>query len=142
MTDKKTDEKTDEKKHATYDDFARVFGVTMTVKRTDRNPFMGDDMDHWRVTLHRGGETMSIVYSQGRGFDGQRPTLARVLRTLADDAALAANTRSFAEYCRELGYEDNSHERARYEHLLKQVADTKHFFLDVYDEFLYSVSGD
>jgi hypothetical protein len=130
-------------KNATLTKFARVFGVTMTVKRTDRNPFMSDDMDHWRVTLQRGGETMTIVFSQGRGFDGEPPTLESILSTLADDAQLADNTRGFAEYCRELGYDpDSRHENQRYEHLLKQVADTKHFFLDVYDELLTAESDE
>lgn len=83
--------------------------LTMTYKWTERNPAMDDfEGDHWRVTLRNGPRRMTLTYSKGYGHKGAPPTLAEVAGCLESDATIAESCPTFADFCAEYGYDEDS----------------------------------
>jgi hypothetical protein len=74
-----------------------------------------EDMDHWRVTLRNpaNGKRMTLTFSKGIGHNGAEPTTAEVVECLASDASLIDNAPTFADFCAELGYDEDSRKAER-----------------------------
>lgn len=109
--------------------------------RVGANPNMPDshDMDHWKVTLRRKGHTMTVHFSKGYGHHGAGPTTAEVLSCLADDAS-GSDDHSFADWCGEYGYNEDSRTAERTWKACQHAAKRLLAFLgtDLYGQLLYS----
>lgn len=122
--------------------FVKKHGITMSVVRTDKNPFMDDTehpMNHWKVTLsceERGTKPMTLVYSMGSGLSGQ-PTAEDVLGTVGRDAA-SVKGRSFEDWCREMGDSTDSRKALRcYEAIEEQARQLEALLpAEAYEELL------
>jgi len=93
----------------TIKDFITSEGITATVEYADDNPSMpdSDNMNHYRVTLHRGRKQLTTPFSQGYGITGD-PTAESVLECLVMDAQGIENARDFADWAGEYGYNTDS----------------------------------
>src|SRR5262245_50370751 len=93
------------------DEFIKRNGLRMTAERTDSNPMMdapARSMDHWKVYLRKGTRRMSLVFSQGHGFNGAQPEIASVVDTLGNDAAGYEAADGFEQWASDLGYDADS----------------------------------
>lgn len=102
--------------------------VKMSVRRVSANPHMrgSEGMDHWRVTLTCGHDTMRVYYSQGHAYTGQPPKLENVLDCLASDACGFDNARTFEAWASEYGYDTDSRDAERiYKVVAGQAGDLK-----------------
>lgn len=94
-------------------------GITAMVEPTDRNPNVDDSddwarrADHWRVTLRRGRQRLTVYFSKGSGLNGEPATAEEVLNSLALDSASIENARTFEEWATELGYGPDSRKAER-----------------------------
>ena len=92
-------------------EFLLTHGIRMTAEPANNNPNManGAAMDHWRVTFRAGrGKRFTTYFSMGSGHDGAPPAPADVLDCLASDALSIQNTRDFADWCADFGYDTDS----------------------------------
>lgn len=131
--------------------------------RVDANPNMDGsrDMDHWKVTMVRsvlreGFDTwhgykgklgavqystrkLTVYFSKGYGHHGAEPTTAEVLSCLADDAS-GSDDHSFADWCGEYGYDEDSRTAERTWKACQHAAKRLLAFLgtDLYGQLLYS----
>ena len=93
----------------TIKDFITSEGITATVEYADDNPSMpdSDNMNHYRVTLHKGRKRLTTPFSQGYGIKDE-PTAESVLECLISDAQGIENARDFADWAGEYGYNTDS----------------------------------
>lgn len=98
--------------------------LTLTYRATDANPAMDDfEGDHYRVTLRNGRRSMTFVYSKGHGHNGTPPTLAEVAECMEADSTIAESCPTFADFCAEYGYEEDSRKAERtYRATVRQAA--------------------
>lgn len=123
-------------------DFLTVHGITMTAEQVDRNPNMdATDMDHWRCTFRRQRRVFTSYYSMGYGHNGKQPDAADVLDTLASNATSVANTQSFEEWARDLGFDPDSRKAERtYRTIEGQSAKLAKFLEDAaYQDLLWNI---
>lgn len=122
----------------TMEQFIIDAGLSMTCKRTDRNPYMTDPgMRHWRVRIKSQIGTMTITFSQGPAI-AEDPTLEGVLDCLAADAAGYENADGFDDWCDEYGYDSDSRKAERiYKAIGKQVDKLKSLLGADYDALLW-----
>lgn len=102
---------------STIGEFITRNDIKMRVTPIDRNPSMDDDTwaraaSHWRCTIRCGVRRMVLAFSRGSAHTGP-PTLADVLDYLASDAAGYLNTRDYADWCADLGYDTDSRKAER-----------------------------
>lgn len=137
----------------TISDFVRENKISMKCERTDSNPSMPDSrgMDHWKCTLTRGSQRemvgrsaakrMSVVFSQGYGHGGAKPTVENVLDCLASDASgYENNDGDFEMWCREYAYDADDLKTAgkTFRSIEKQAKKLKAFLgSDLCDELMY-----
>jgi hypothetical protein len=90
--------------------------------------------DPWTVTLHRDGRTLTMPFYTGPGLrdrmaDG--PSAADVLECLLSDASTVESMSTFAEWCAELGYDEDSRRAERtYDAIKAQTARLRAFLGD------------
>ena len=100
-------EKADE---GTVRGFLKALGATMTTAEIENNPIAADwkEARHYRCEIRREGRKLPLFtyYSMGLAHE-KPPTLEDVVSCLLDDAATSEN-RSFKEWCRDLGYDEDS----------------------------------
>jgi hypothetical protein len=92
----------------TLEQFISENGVTMTAKRSlgQMNPNMPNpDMRHWRCTLKRDKDTLTVWFSQGSAHK-EPPTAADVLNSLSFDSCATGET--FESWANEYGYDTDS----------------------------------
>ena len=127
----------------TLDQFIKSAGLEMTAVPTDHNPSMEDGatMDHWRCTIRAGKSRMSLVFSMGSGHGGKRPELADVLECLAGDSAGHENSRDFADWCNEYGYDTDSRRAEKTYRAVKRQAERLHKLLgdSAYQTLLWDI---
>lgn len=89
-------------------------GIRMSCEYADRNPNMPDarDMNHYKCTLSRRRQRMTVYFSMGYAHRGE-PTINQVFDTLIQDALMVDNAGSFEEFCSELGYDPDSRKAER-----------------------------
>jgi hypothetical protein len=138
----------------TIGQFVADNGIALKAARTDRNPNMGADMDHWKVTLTRPEENvivdgalsmtgrklrMTVTFSKGRGHNGAEPTANEVLDCLASDAAGVESAGSFEDWCSEYGYDTDSRKAHKTFKACEHEATRLKNFLgdDLYDQLLW-----
>ena len=79
---------------------------------------------------------MTVDFWMGTGLRNE-PTASEVLSCLVSDAGTIANTRSFEEWCRELGSDPDSRKAEKiYRQALSQTQKLEKFLGQSYDEFL------
>lgn len=113
--------------------------ITMKCERTDRNPLMGKEMDHWKCRLTFDGRRMTTLFSMGYGHNGAAPTIVDVLDCLASDSA--SITEDFEEWASGLGYDPDSRKAEKIYKACQVQAQKLEKFLgpDLYQELLYHV---
>jgi len=85
------------------------------------------------------GPYITVWFSQGNGHK-KPPTAADVLDCLASDASGYENSRNFADWCAEYGYDDDSRTAERIYHTIaEQAKELRHFLggQDIYDRLLW-----
>lgn len=99
-----------------------AMGITMSCVRTESRKD-ADDWDasasHWRVTLRHNGKRMSFAYSMGAAHTGE-PERDDCLNAVLRDAEFAAG--DFADFCSELGYDEDSRKAYRQFLACKRIA--------------------
>lgn len=133
---------TTEETRITLDDFIQEHKITMTTKKTFHNPYMdnSDHMNHWIVTLKREDRTLKSYYSQGLGIK-TLPTAKDVLDCLASDAAGYDNSRDFADWASEYGYDEDSRKAEKTYHVCAEEAKKLRHFLgeEAYQTLLWNM---
>ncbi len=121
--------------------FIKANGITIKSVRTNSNPNMASDMDHWKVTLRSGGRSMTLTFSKGFGHRGAEPTTDEVLDCLSSDASGVSNANSFGDWCDEYGYGEDSRKAKRtYDACVHQSARLETFLgSDAYETLLWKV---
>jgi hypothetical protein len=108
-------------------EFATSHAVSFSAKPTDANPNTDDweGAHHWLCVLRRHGARMSVPYSQGSAIVNP-PTVEDLLSCMADDCAGYENARSFADWARDYGYDEDSRKAERiYKIIARQAASLK-----------------
>jgi hypothetical protein len=130
--------------YSTVAEFLTAYQIKATrVVRIANNPHMTSDqpMDHWSVRLrcHLCRRVLTVAFSMGIGHHGKAPTAAEVISCLADDASSVENASDFADWCSELGFDEDSRKAKRtYDVCVRQAAKLKAFLgPDAYDQLLY-----
>jgi len=119
--------------------FVNKYGIKATAEYTDRNPYMDDErMNHYKVTLRRGRQRMTVYFSMGEALTGE-PTAEDVLDCLAMDASYIENTATFEDFCGELGYDTDSRSAERTYKVTQRQSERLERFLgaDLYDALLW-----
>jgi len=82
-------------------------------------------MDHWRLTLFNKAtqKQMTLTYSQGYGFNGQRPNVERIIETLKNDSYMASM--DYQDFLNETNLENSSLSRKRYAAIFRQTEGLK-----------------
>jgi hypothetical protein len=131
----------------TIEQFILINLISMTAERTDSNPNMDGDMDHWKVTLRRRAAglrgrpivaaTMTTYFSQGYGHNGATPTVDSVLDCLGSDASAADE--SFEDFCSNFGYDTDSRKAEKTYNACKRSGDKLRRFLgeDAFQQLVY-----
>ncbi len=57
------------------------------------------------------GKRLTILFSKGKGLNGEQPTLDEVLNCLASDSSCVEN--DFGDFCSEFGYDEDSRKALR-----------------------------
>ena len=116
--------------------------ITLTATRWHENPNMDDsrDMDHWKVTLRFGRARMTIYFSKGYGHHGAEPTADEVLDCLASDAGGVENSNSFADWCGEYGYDEDSRKAEKTYKACRHNSNRLRSFLgdDLFEQLLWN----
>ncbi len=108
--------------------------VTITSTRTNSNPCMDANMDHWKVTMKYFGRQMTLVFSKGYGHHGAEPNVQEVMSCLFSNASLIKNARNFYEWCNDLGFHCEDRKARRiYAACLSQAKKLQQFAGDDYD---------
>ena len=126
----------------TISDFLTAHGITMTAKRVDQNPNMGDaTMDHWQCVFRKGRQSFKTFYSMGSAHRGKEPKAAEVLNCLASDAASVVNTGGFEEWARDLGFDPDSRKAEKIFNTIEKQATKLAKFLgdDAYQDLICEV---
>lgn len=81
-------------------------------EKTDANPHMSADMDHWKISMLAtiGGKSsqFTINFSQGYGHHGMPPSLQSILECLASDCSGLESASSFEDWASNLGWDTDS----------------------------------
>lgn len=118
----------------------RRIGITVTYGAPFNDTFR--DADGWTVRLtHRPVEgrrrTLTVPFYKGRGHHGEEPRASEVLSCLLSDAASVNDTRSFTEWCADLGYDTDSRKaEATYRACERIARKLARFLGDDYPAFL------
>ena len=136
----------------TMAEFVKLCNISMTCEWSDSNPAMrastSDDdmlslmwynrMKHYRCTLKTSRRQMTVYFSMGSART-KEPTVADVLDCLAMDAICIDNTRTFEEWAREYGYDDDSRRVEKSYNVTKRQTNKLRAFLGNpwYEELLY-----
>lgn len=99
-----------------------AMGVTLKATRTesrDNADNWSADASHWLCTVAHNGKRMSVAYSMGAAHTGE-PKLPDVLNCLLRDAESADE--SFADWCSNLGYSEDSRKAERMYRACKRTA--------------------
>jgi hypothetical protein len=127
------------------------YRIRMTCEQVDHNPAQSDDdkwarsADHWKCTLTAMPDgqrrQMTIVFSQGSGFNGAAPKLDSVLDCLASDASGVDNARDFEDWASEYGYDEDSRRAEKiYKATVRQSAKLARLLSETgYRQLLYDV---
>ena len=149
----------------TIAEFATEQGIKLEYSKAYSNPNMPDDpghkMNHWAIKLtNSAGDEFTLHFSKGVGLmideRGRRvgqprtvdqqtkwrpepPTLDEVLDCLASDTSSIDNARDFADWCRELGYDEDIRKAERtYQACIEQAEKFRAFLgSDACEELLY-----
>lgn len=122
-------------------DFIARTGLTMESQRIESrsdgvNWDRGTDnrSSHWRATLHRGDESMTLEYSMGPAhLNG--PEIADVLDCIASDVAGIENASSFEDWAADYGYDPDSRKAfATYQAIEAQRAELRNLLFVPVDE--------
>jgi hypothetical protein len=91
--------------------FINRHGVRIETERIDKRTGTASewatDARHWSVTLYCGRRRMSLEFSQGSAHT-KTPTVKDVISCLVSDASGIVNSRNFAEWAGEYGYDEDS----------------------------------
>lgn len=124
-------------------EFCRKHGVRMSCKATNGNPHFAEDewartASHFKCVLHFEKRRMTVYFSQGPAIKGE-PCAADILDCCASDAAGFENARSFEEWTRDLGYDEDSRKAERiYKAVERQSRKLKALLgNDLYDDLLW-----
>jgi hypothetical protein len=99
------------KTQVTIAKFITAQRLRMKRKATDSNPNMEIDRgaSHWKCLIYidegEARRKFCTYFSKGSGHHGKPPALKEVLDCLASDAAMIENSKDFADFCAESGYE-------------------------------------
>lgn len=95
--------------------------------------------DEWLCTLKAPDrEPMDVPMRMGLGHHCNEPTREEVLQCVLTDATTVANGETFSEWCRELGYSDDSRKAERmYAAVIRQTKRLRKFLGPAFDTFLY-----
>ena len=88
--------------------------ITCKIESTDINKNCPDwnDAHHYRAIFRRGSKSMTVYYSQGFGIT-EEPKPKDILKSILQDMETINGSPSFAEWCRDLGYEEDSRKAER-----------------------------
>jgi hypothetical protein len=121
-------------------------GITLTSERVSNNPHMdgSERMNNYKVKLrakHLGNATMRLYYSKGYGHNGAEPTADEVLDCLASDASFVVNSRSFEDWCADLGYDTDSRKAEKTFKTCERQAERLQKFLgtEYYETLLWNI---
>jgi hypothetical protein len=97
--------------------FIELHRLRMDVEWADSNPSMSDNdwsqsANHYLCKLRCERRRMTVHFSQGPALT-KEPALAEVLDCLSSDAVSVENSRSFEDWCAELGYDTDSRKAER-----------------------------
>lgn len=100
------------------------------------------DANHYKVMLKMNGKQLTTYFSQGYGITGE-PKPEDVLNAFASESLGVENARSFEEWAREYGYDEDSRKAERiFKVCEKQVDKLKNFLGDeLYHELLYKTES-
>ena len=122
-------------------DFIQANKLTMTAQWADHNPHMADsaNMDHWKVKIRKGKQSMSLYFSKRFGHHGKEPQLDEVLDCLASDASSTENAMDFEDWASEFGYDVDSRKAEKsYKTIEQQKAKLLNLLGDeAYQQLLY-----
>jgi hypothetical protein len=128
-----------------YKQFAEENHIKIRSERIGSRPdgLMDQNMNHWRVTLQRGRQRMTLYYSMGYGLSGE-PQVGDVLECLALDASMIDSSRGFEDWCRDLGFNEDSRKVWKMYKVTEKDRDKLYYFLGegLYDELLWNVQED
>lgn len=111
----------------TAQEFAAMHGITVSSRPIPTNPYMPDEtMDHWLSVLKMGElgtdfRELTTEYSKGSAFNGEPPTAAEIIETLAMDASYV-DYENFEEWCDLFGYNPDSRQAERLFLTMKEKA--------------------
>ena len=128
--------------------FITTHRIRMTCERADRNPNMvnmtKDDQDwnrwasHYQCRFTHGRRRFTTYFSMGPAHT-QEPKASEVLDCLALDAATIENSKSFEDWCAELGYDTDSRSAERmYQVCVRQAEQLERFLgAELYRELFW-----
>lgn len=133
-----------------YENWAAKNGITADIEETDHNPWMTQDTpederwareaSHWKITLKRGPNKLVTYFSMGSAnLDPAK--MKDLLQSLSMDARGVEDNRTFEEWAREYGYDEDSRKAERSYNLTRKIAASIKKFLgdDLYKEFLWDM---
>lgn len=127
-------------KKITLQKFIEDNKITIAAVRTQYNPCMDRDMDHYKATLYHSKRQMTIPFSKGYGNNGEFPTVDEVLECLASDSAGFDNSQSFEDWCDEYGFEHDAKAKKTYAAVERNRAKLQKFLGDnLYKILLWNI---
>lgn len=126
----------------TFNEYITQHKITMSAAQTNSNPNMTDDtMDHWRCVLSRreGNQRkkLTIIFSMGMGHKGKAPKASNLLISLVRDASGVNDATSFEDWCREYGYDPNSHKAEKiFKACEREAKKLQNFAGDSYEQLM------
>lgn len=98
--------------------FCHLHKITLTVARWHDNPNWAEAAvapgqtcvhhDHWKVTLKKGGRSLTTYFSMGEGHGGVAPEVEDVVDCLASDSTSIEIAKDFEDWASELGWNSDS----------------------------------
>ena len=111
--------------------------ISMTSEMVNTNPYLDckvQGLHHYKCRLRYDRRQMSVYFSMGPAHC-KEPTPKDVLECLFLDASSVGNSRSFEEWCRDLGYDtDNRKAERTYKVCEKQASKLHRLLGNDYDK--------